>query len=382
MSTRLPLHSKAIRPKFENKRAIFGDDDDEVDDVRDERVIGFEDNKIKEAEPKKKDVPLIIPSTPNVDWRASAKHKKELFVPERAQQMADTSASQQPEVLSQNGNSFGLQIQKKEKVETSVSNDDVQAIVSERIEETTISKIEESQKTLEERAVEAIIKESKGEDLNESNDTKIVIPADETLVFRDDVKNRPDETTMDDYERIPVDEFGAALLRGLGWKEGDGIGRNRKNTPAPSSAPVQQREALLGLGAKGEQLDFKSDQERVKHRRSAYEYKDTSLFKKIAKRKLENMLDESDNGSSSNNSRSRSYSSSRSSSRNHDDYRSTRRRSRSRSSDRHRSSSNHSSKSRHRHRHSRSRSRSPISRSYSSSSSSSSKHTERSSSRR
>lgn len=58
-----------------------------------------------------------------------------------------------------------------------------------------------------------------------------VIPVNETLSFRDDVENRPDETTMDDYENIPVDEFGAALLRGLGWNKGEGIGRNRKNAP-------------------------------------------------------------------------------------------------------------------------------------------------------
>jgi hypothetical protein len=34
---------------------------------------------------------------------------------------------------------------------------------------------------------------------------------------------------MEDYERIPVEEFGAALLRGMGWKEGQAIGRNKKH---------------------------------------------------------------------------------------------------------------------------------------------------------
>lgn len=58
-----------------------------------------------------------------------------------------------------------------------------------------------------------------------------VIPVNETIAFRDDIQNRPDETTMEEYERLPVDEYGAALLRGLGWSEGEGIGRNRKNTP-------------------------------------------------------------------------------------------------------------------------------------------------------
>jgi hypothetical protein len=73
--------------------------------------------------------------------------------------------------------------------------------------------------------------DSMGQDDDEDNGPKKVIHVDETLAFRDDVKNRPDETTMDDYENIPVEEFGAALLRGLGWNEGEGIGRNRKASP-------------------------------------------------------------------------------------------------------------------------------------------------------
>lgn len=60
---------------------------------------------------------------------------------------------------------------------------------------------------------------------------KKVIHVDETSAFRDDYENRPDETTMEEYDHIPVEEFGAALLRGLGWNEGEGIGRNRKNAP-------------------------------------------------------------------------------------------------------------------------------------------------------
>jgi len=48
MSTRLPLQSRAARPKFQNKRAIFGDDEDEEEKVNDERILGIEDNKVKE----------------------------------------------------------------------------------------------------------------------------------------------------------------------------------------------------------------------------------------------------------------------------------------------------------------------------------------------
>lgn len=30
------------------------------------------------------------------------------------------------------------------------------------------------------------------------------------------------------YEDMPIEEFGKAMLRGMGWTEGMGVGRNRK----------------------------------------------------------------------------------------------------------------------------------------------------------
>lgn len=34
------------------------------------------------------------------------------------------------------------------------------------------------------------------------------------------------ESTLEDYEKIPISDYGLALLRGMGWKEGIGIGKN------------------------------------------------------------------------------------------------------------------------------------------------------------
>lgn len=36
------------------------------------------------------------------------------------------------------------------------------------------------------------------------------------------------QSTVEDYEKIPVDAFGLAMLRGMGWKPGKGIGKNEK----------------------------------------------------------------------------------------------------------------------------------------------------------
>ena len=66
--------------------------------------------------------------------------------------------------------------------------------------------------------------------------------------FRTDVASRPDMASLDDYAAVPVEEFGAALLRGMGWKEGDVVGK-RKNQISKARV-VERRPALLGIGAK------------------------------------------------------------------------------------------------------------------------------------
>ena len=66
--------------------------------------------------------------------------------------------------------------------------------------------------------------------------------------FRSDLASRPDPATLNDYAAVPVDEFGSAMLRGMGWK----------GPPAPDDKSGQvkkpkelaRRPALLGMGAK------------------------------------------------------------------------------------------------------------------------------------
>ena len=62
-----------------------------------------------------------------------------------------------------------------------------------------------------------------------------------------DVSLRAEVSTMDDYENVPIEQFGMAMLRGMGWKEGGGIG-GFKNEVVPIFDP-QVRPKGLGLGA-------------------------------------------------------------------------------------------------------------------------------------
>ncbi|KDN53541.1 hypothetical protein K437DRAFT_252903 [Tilletiaria anomala UBC 951] len=79
----------------------------------------------------------------------------------------------------------------------------------------------------------------------------IPMVVDEEQALRDDVDDRPDAPSLETYTAIPVEGFGAAMLRGMGWKEGMGAGRKRDG---PTEAmQVKKRPQLLGLGAKERQ---------------------------------------------------------------------------------------------------------------------------------
>lgn len=72
--------------------------------------------------------------------------------------------------------------------------------------------------------------------------------ANEDDSFRSDVASRPDSASLDEYAAVPIEEFGVALLRGMGWKEGDAVGK-RKHQKVTARI-VERRPALLGIGAK------------------------------------------------------------------------------------------------------------------------------------
>lgn len=52
--------------------------------------------------------------------------------------------------------------------------------------------------------------------------------------------------TVQDYEALPVEEFGKALLRGLGWLDGEGVGKKRQLVEPKQ---IVRRPDRLGLGA-------------------------------------------------------------------------------------------------------------------------------------
>jgi hypothetical protein len=46
--------------------------------------------------------------------------------------------------------------------------------------------------------------------------------------YRYAAASRPWPPLLQAYEAMPIEEFGKAMLRGMGWEDGMGVGRNRK----------------------------------------------------------------------------------------------------------------------------------------------------------
>lgn len=50
----------------------------------------------------------------------------------------------------------------------------------------------------------------------------------DTARFRESLKALPADPSLEAYERMPVEDFGLALLRGMGWADGQGVGRKQE----------------------------------------------------------------------------------------------------------------------------------------------------------
>nr|XP_014285013.1 G-patch domain and KOW motifs-containing protein isoform X2 [Halyomorpha halys] len=94
--------------------------------------------------------------------------------------------------------------------------------------------------TLDELAAKEIL-----EDLKKVNETEEV---QETLTIPqvEAVKVSEKESTLEDYDNMPVNQFGLAVLRGMGWQPDKGVGKNAKVVEPIN--PVLRPKGM-GLGA-------------------------------------------------------------------------------------------------------------------------------------
>lgn len=140
----------------------------------------------------------------------------------------------------------GLQVKKDHDVKRKDGVEDMEEIEQEGEGEKVK---EEEQETEDQKALRAILA---GTDASEGpliDIIPITAPASETDAYKQDVEDLPDAATLEDYNRVPVSQFGAALLRGMGWKEGMAASRQKGKGLIEPYLP-EARPALLGIGAK------------------------------------------------------------------------------------------------------------------------------------
>ncbi|XP_051914047.1 G-patch domain and KOW motifs-containing protein isoform X1 [Hippocampus zosterae] len=76
------------------------------------------------------------------------------------------------------------------------------------------------------------------------------------------VELRPDPSTEEDYERVPVEGYGLAMLKGMGWKKGEGIGRTFKQ----DVKPYEYKPRVIGLGLGADRSAIKDLEPRKRRR--------------------------------------------------------------------------------------------------------------------
>ncbi|KAG8866513.1 hypothetical protein FRC20_008286 [Serendipita sp. 405] len=247
------------------RKLNFDDSDEEEDKETEELVIGFDAMGAQRAkESPKQSGPPIIPALPNRDWKAIARQRRGI-IPDTGRAMVGADGSQgglgTKDVINSGPQQSGLVVFKKRKIEEPEETPNkMETDIDDNLEQ------EDVPLTDEQRAVNALLHAAKqANDGTLADDVPIIaIPMissgkamTEAEVFRDDVKDLPDEPTKDDYDRMPVSQFGTALLMGMGWKPGQGAGKSGKG-PTEAFVP-KSRPALLGLGAKVDEAQFKQN---------------------------------------------------------------------------------------------------------------------------
>lgn len=275
----------------EERQPDYGDSSDE-DGTQDELVTGFDRfgvqrcvhlnlkglrlyqltlvPTIHSANGVKKnvDAPLVIPALKNRDWREQARKRRSAnqFVPSSGATKTGIDGSVGGLGTRDSINSgpvlSGLQVRKQ------ADN------TSEEIRDTTedVEMIAQEEETDDQKAIRAILAESRGEAQYDGGPVIDIIPASATEAdaLKQDVEELPESASLEDYARVPVSQFGAALLRGMGWKEGTAASRKSGKGLVEPYIPTA-RPALLGIGAK-EQEVFDDGSKKFKSKRPDKRY--------------------------------------------------------------------------------------------------------------
>ncbi|KAF3038851.1 hypothetical protein E8E12_008157 [Didymella heteroderae] len=220
------------------KKALLGDDEPE-DTNKAQEIAAFDaaqGGAIDINGPAEKKGPLVIPSLPNRNWREEARKRQLEKAPHTKQQNAEDVVMEEPEkeVV------YGLTVPTKPASAGDSSQGTAEAMDVDS--KTADGEDLTDAQRLEKAALEHLLN-------GKSTDTQRVVPAiTDEEALANDLVDAPDEPDLDAYEATPIEGFGLAMLRGMGWKDSDGESRLKNGAKAPKE--VKRRPALLGIGAK------------------------------------------------------------------------------------------------------------------------------------
>ncbi|KAG1838708.1 DExH-box splicing factor binding site-domain-containing protein [Suillus subluteus] len=230
--------------------------DDEDNRLEDELITSF--NKFGAQRCTKAPTgPLVIPSKPNPDWREAARKRRAgaaRFIPDSAKASTGADGSVgglgTRDTINSGPQLSGIQFgDKKVKIETSTTSTDEETSLT--VEEH--AKMDIVEETEDQKALRALLA---GDIDSAPQIDTIPVPPSETDALQQDVADLPDVATIDDYARVPITAFGAAMLRGMGWVDGGAVTsseRAKKNALVEPYLP-KSRPALLGIGAKEQEV--------------------------------------------------------------------------------------------------------------------------------
>ena len=230
------LKAAASKSALKPKKALLGDDEPEDTNTAQE-IAGFDaasGGAISAHAPVEKKGPLVIPSLPNRNWRDEARKKQLGRAPHAQQAQNGDVVMEEPEkeVV------YGLSVPTRpaDKGQSGTAEEAPQAMDVDLADDGLTAA-----QRLDKQALESLL-------TGKATDTARVVPAiTDEEALQADLASAPDEPSIAAYEATPIEGFGLAMLRGMGWKDSDGENRKGANKPP---AEVKRRPALLGIGAK------------------------------------------------------------------------------------------------------------------------------------
>ncbi|KAK2753585.1 hypothetical protein FQN54_007362 [Arachnomyces sp. PD_36] len=264
----LPHRPQHHQPPSSSRRNHFAnasdsDEDDETKPPTHEEVLTFDRDAggaigVDPNRGKKKELVIKVESGNNWRDRAGRKRGKNLLPREVQAQMAGEGGEEGVKVEREGPSvAYGISYAKRKEEDGGVGE-------GKDVDMGGVEEEAEVKKPLteDEIALHSLVNGVNGERRSDlvisaqNNEEEYDDRQDETTSFREDVASRPDMASLDQYAAVPVEEFGAALLRGMGWKEGQPVGRGKYgandagNEKGKKARVPERRPGYLGIGAK------------------------------------------------------------------------------------------------------------------------------------